>query len=267
MLSCRLPVKIAMAALILIFHAGQVLCAYEFYVSVKGSKQGEFMGESLRDLYKDKIPGFEFSMQFTAPFDASTGLPTGKNVASPVTFKKFWGRSTPQFLQALATNEILTSVQFEFLHTTPEGTEEIYYIIRLTNARLVQDKYSAGEFEKGSAVYSGEIQEISMVFTRLEIEDIGGHTMAVYDNSGLKKAVPDENLAKSVSFNVFRNGPVISLPVNSAADLLDLSGRTIRSFTVTSNSALNADDLQVPAGLYFVKVSGRKAMSLPVHLK
>ncbi|NLG18724.1 MAG: type VI secretion system tube protein Hcp [Fibrobacter sp.] len=267
MISCRLPVKIVMAALILIFHAGQALCAYEFYVSVNGSKQGEFKGESQRAAQEGKIPGFEFSMQFTTPFDASSGSPTGQTVASPVTFKKFWGRSTPQFLQAITTNELLTSVKFEFLHTTPEGMEEIYYVITLTNARLVQDKYAAGEFKIGTTVRSGEIQEISMVFTRLEIEDMDGHITAVYDNSGLKKAVPDENLAKSVSFNVFRNGPVISLPVNSAADLLDLSGRTIRSFTVTSNSALNADNLQVPAGLYFVKVSGRKAMSLPVHLK
>jgi hypothetical protein len=142
MLSCRLPVKIVMAALILLFHAGQVLCSYEFLVSVVGSGQGEFKGEFPRDGDKDKIPGFEFSMQFTVPFDSSTGLPAGKIVASPVTFKKIWGRSTPQFLQAMITGEIL------------------------------------------------------------------------------KK-----------------------------------------------NSDLNADDLRGPAGLYFIKVSGGKAMSLPVHLK
>ena len=39
MLSCRLPVKIVMAALILLFNAGQVLCSYEFLVSVVGSGQ------------------------------------------------------------------------------------------------------------------------------------------------------------------------------------------------------------------------------------
>lgn len=141
MLSCRLPVRIVMAALILLFNAGQVLCSYEFLVSVVGSGQGEFKGEFPRDGDKDKIPGFEFSMQFTVPFDSSTGLPA-KNCGFSCNVQKNLGK-------------INTSV-------------------------------SAG--------------------------------------------------------NDYR-----------------------RDFK--KNSDLNADDLRGPAGLYFIKVSGGKAMSLPVHLK
>lgn len=91
MLSCRLPVKIVMAALILLFNAGQVLCSYEFLVSVVGSGQGEFKGEFPRDGDKDKIPGFEFSMQFTVPFDSSTGLPA-KNCGFSCNVQKNLGK-------------------------------------------------------------------------------------------------------------------------------------------------------------------------------
>jgi hypothetical protein len=37
--------------------------AYEFYVSVEGTKQGKFKGESVREQHKDKIAGISLLMK------------------------------------------------------------------------------------------------------------------------------------------------------------------------------------------------------------
>ena len=76
-----------------------------------------------------------------------------------------------------------------------------------------------------------------------------------------------DNLAKSVFFNVFKGGPRLTLPLSSRVSLMDLSGRSLHTFKVTGNGELRADELEVPSGLYLIRLSGQKAMILPVHVK
>ena len=94
--------------------------AYEFYVSIEGTKQGKFKGESTREAHRDKIPALAFSYEVTSPRDVATGQASGRRQHGPVTFVKAWGAASPQLFQALTTNEVLKTVLFEFVGTNAE---------------------------------------------------------------------------------------------------------------------------------------------------
>ena len=95
-----------MTALLLMQHVKAAM-AYEFYVTVDGTKQGRFKGESKREQHAHKLAGLSFSYEVSSPRDASTGQATGKRRHGPVTFTKAWGAATPQLFEALVTNEVL----------------------------------------------------------------------------------------------------------------------------------------------------------------
>ena len=154
--------------------------AYEFYVRVEGTKQGVFANETPREKHKGKIPGISFHYNVSSPRDAASGMAAGKRVHQPVSFVKRWGPSTPQFFQALTTNESLRSVVFEFVRTDANGEEYVYHSVRLTNAAVTEiDQYLAGD--EHAAAEAHELERISLTFQRIEIQSHDGKTMAVDD--------------------------------------------------------------------------------------
>ena len=114
--------------------------AYEFYVTVKGAKQGSFKNETPREKHQGKIAGIAFSYEVSSPRDAATGQASGKRTHHPLTFVKEWGASSPQFFQAAVTNEVLPSVVFEFVATDPNGEEYVRDTVKLTNAGVTRMK-------------------------------------------------------------------------------------------------------------------------------
>ncbi len=161
--------------------------AYEFYVTIEGTKQGKFKGESIRDKHKDKLAGIAYRHEIKSPRDVATGQASGKRQHGPISFTKEWGASTPQIFQALVTNEVLKSVLFEFVHTTPEGDEEVYHTIRLSSATVSNVKYSTGAAEsagtaKTTVTYdTHELEDVSFTYQRIEVESKTGKTTAVDD--------------------------------------------------------------------------------------
>ncbi len=89
--------------------------AHEFYVKMKGKKQGDFKGESIRKEWDKWMTGLSFEYSVQAPRDIATGQASGKRQHSPVIFTKEWGASSPLLLQALVSNEILENVEFDFI--------------------------------------------------------------------------------------------------------------------------------------------------------
>ena len=155
--------------------------SYEFYVKVEGTKQGAFKNETPREKHQGKIPGISFHYNVKSPRDAASGMASGKRVHQPVSFVKRWGPATPQFFQALCTNESLRSVLFEFVRTDANGEEYVYHSVRLTNATVTEiDQYLAGD-EAVVAVDAFELERIFLTFQRIEIENKDGKTMAADD--------------------------------------------------------------------------------------
>jgi type VI secretion system secreted protein Hcp len=161
---------------------GPALSAYEFYVSVEGTKQGKIKGESTRNAYKDTVVGTSFSYRVQVPRDTSSGLATGRRQHSLVCFTKNTGAATPQFFTALTTNELLKSVVFQFTKTSTEGSEFVDTTIRLTNATVVSFEIKAGDANNPSALTSAkqspQYEEVCFSFQRIEITNATGKTSA-----------------------------------------------------------------------------------------
>lgn len=161
--------------------------AYEFYVSIEGTKQGKFKGESPREAWKEKIPGLSYTHKIQSPRDIATGQASGKRQHGPITITKEWGPTSPQSFQALVTNEVLKSVLFEFIHTTPDGAEEVYQTIKLTDATVSCIEYTTGTGESAessktqSAYDTHELEQVSFTYRRIELENLPGKTSAMDD--------------------------------------------------------------------------------------
>ena len=156
--------------------------AYEFYVSIEGTKQGKFKGESFKEAHKEKIRGFGFFYEVKSLRDAATGQASGKRQHTPITITKPWGAATPQIFQALVTNEVLKRVVIEFIQTTPEGMEEIYHRMTLSEAAIVQLKQytqAAKISEQGVLDEKMELEDVSFSFKRIEMTNLPGKTSAV----------------------------------------------------------------------------------------
>ncbi len=155
--------------------------AYEFYVTIEGTKQGKFKGESIRDQHKNKIEGLAFEWKIQSPRDVATGLPSGKRQHGPIKITKEWGAASPQIFQALVTNEVLKSVLFEFIRTGDPGEEFVHHTIKILNATVSEQKptISMTKHEEHADVH--ELEEVSFTYQRVEIENIPGKTMATDD--------------------------------------------------------------------------------------
>jgi|tagenome__1003787_1003787.scaffolds.fasta_scaffold20693633_2 type VI secretion system secreted protein Hcp len=166
--------------------------AYEFYISIEGQKQGRFKGETGRaapseegtdddrGLGRNKIAGVRFVSEASSPRDVATGHASGKRTHKPILITKEWGAASPQLFQALVTNENLKSVLFEFVKTNAKGEEEIYHTITLTNAAVSNIKsYLDLTDTSGDAYDAHELEDVSFVFQKIEMENREGKTQAV----------------------------------------------------------------------------------------
>ena len=138
-------------------------------MKITGQKTGVFKGDSTQKGHTDQIVLSAYLFEVSAPRDAATGLPAGRRVYQPLTVTKQLNQSSPQTLNALVTNENLTSVVINFYQTTHTGTEVNYYRVTLTNANISADK----QFTNGSTVS----EQVSFVFQKIEQQSLTGGTV------------------------------------------------------------------------------------------
>lgn len=156
-------------------------------LSVEGVKQGKFKGESMRQRAADKIEVTSYSMELTSPRDLATGQASGKRQYQPLYIQKPTGAASPQFFQAVATNEILPKVVIEFYKTNASGEEILYYTITLENATVSGYK----QFTQATTTATGEkrsgqnenllFDELKFTFRKISVESNAGKTSAMDD--------------------------------------------------------------------------------------
>ena len=152
--------------------------ANEFYILMEGTKQGKFKGEANKEKWKDKSVGIGFSFEVKSPTDVASGLPTGKRQYLPIKITKQWGASSPQIFQALVSREILKTVLFEFVKSNSKGAEEVFQMIKITNATIVNHhQYINANTDSKQSL---ELEDVSFVFQKIEIRNRIG-TMATDD--------------------------------------------------------------------------------------
>ncbi len=151
--------------------------AFEFYVTIEGMKQGKFKGESQRETHKDAIPASGFVYEVLTVRDTTSGRTVGKREHHPILMTKEWGAATPQIHQALITNEILKSVTCQFVRTNRDGGEEVFQMVKLTNARVTAIKDYIQPPQVPSAASGPYLEDVSFVFEKIEIENLPGQTI------------------------------------------------------------------------------------------
>lgn len=157
--------------------------AYEFYVTTKGAKQGDFKGESPRKGQEKKIPCFSLEAGIVSPRDSMSGQATGKRQHKPIVFRKKVGGSTPQWVQALCNNESLSSVLIEFFESDQKTAQErVFFTIKLSNASVASHRIIQNVVEPGSTAPDAVLhEEISLTFEKIEWEHKVAKSMAEDD--------------------------------------------------------------------------------------
>jgi type VI secretion system secreted protein Hcp len=160
------------------------------YLVIEGTKQGKFKGsnptaaggriaimdfsfsvEPAREASSGKATGREASSPSvsektaTPPQDKSSGMTTGRRQHGTITIVKEWDASSPQLMQAASTNELLTSVDIEFVHPGSKGPE-VYKTIHMTNVMVSSIHQSstgaAGAGKSETIVFTAETENIQM---------------------------------------------------------------------------------------------------------
>jgi type VI secretion system secreted protein Hcp len=158
--------------------------AIQAYVKIKGTKQGQFKGESVQKTGAGtgQIPVIRFNSVATAPRDAASGQASGKRQWQPIRLTKQWGAASPQLVQALSTNEQLPSVVFEFYRPDPAGKQQLHYRITLRNAAVTSISSSLDLTLPAGAPYAGhELEDVELTFQSITVEDLSDKMTATDD--------------------------------------------------------------------------------------
>ena len=150
--------------------------AYEFHVTIEGSKSGLIKGDVVKRGHEGKIAGLAFDYEvIVAQSVRGSGQAAGKRQHSPITITKRWDVATPRLFQVLVTGETLKSVLIEFEGTDRKtGRKVIYHTVKLTNVSIT-DIFQYADAD------TGELEDVSFVFRKIEIENKISKTVAADD--------------------------------------------------------------------------------------
>ncbi|MBI3139525.1 MAG: type VI secretion system tube protein Hcp [Sphingobacteriales bacterium] len=178
--------KISLPILLLVFFLPLSGFGQTITISVEGTKQGKFKGESQKGKFADKSELAGYLLEITSPRDVASGQASGRRTFQPVLLLKATGASSPQFLQALSTNELLKKVVIDFYRPDPSGMEINYFTVTLENASISGYKQFTGplENEKFNPVNTILYDEIKLVYQRITVEDKINKTMTTDENMG-----------------------------------------------------------------------------------
>ncbi len=114
------------------------------YLTNCASKSGLKFDSSNKQKGREKwLPIIQLSHEIISPRDPASGLPTGKRQHKPVTILAELDRTFPLWNQALARNDTVKTMLFNFFVNrkidtvgSAAGTEVLAYKIELTNATV-----------------------------------------------------------------------------------------------------------------------------------
>jgi type VI secretion system secreted protein Hcp len=160
--------------------------ALQAWVAIKGAKQGQFKAEGATARRKDKwIRILSFSYELSSPHDAASGQASGKRQHKPIHIIKEWGACSPQLLSALAANEVLESVEFEFEKVGADGTESVYQTVTLTNASLADVRQFTPDIlqqqQLTKDIEDRELEEVQFTFQKIREENRDAGTVFIDD--------------------------------------------------------------------------------------
>jgi type VI secretion system secreted protein Hcp len=155
--------------------------AQNAYLTVVGQKQGPINGGVIVAGQAGSILVHAFSEAVTSPRDPATGLPTGKRQHSPVTILKEIDKASPLLMNALVTNENLTTWVLKFFGNDPAGKQVQVYSITLTNASIASIAESMLDNEIAANASLPLREEITFTYQKIQWTWTDGGITAVDD--------------------------------------------------------------------------------------
>lgn len=116
------------------------------YIKIIGETQGNitagaFTADSVGNVYQqgheDEILVQEINHEVTTSTDPQSGQPSGQRVHKPFKFTSSINKATPLMYQALATGEMLPTVEVNWYRTSTEGKQEHFFTTKLEDATIV----------------------------------------------------------------------------------------------------------------------------------
>lgn len=165
--------------------------AVQAYVKITGTKQGKFKapgGKSAQ--FADAIPVLRFESVASAPRDIATGQASGKQQWQPIRLTKEWDAASPQIISALTSNEVLSTVVFEFWRPDVAGKLQMEHRITLKSATIVTVDSTLDLTAPAATPGAGrELETIELTFQSITVENLTGKT-SVTDTGPVIAAQP-----------------------------------------------------------------------------
>ncbi len=110
------------------------MAAFDTYMTINGTKQGQFKGERMSEKIALTSVSHDSAM--------ATRMATGKRQHGSITITREVDAASPKFFQALSTNEVLRDVTIVF--AAPRAGARKVQTIDLKNATIVSDRKAGG---------------------------------------------------------------------------------------------------------------------------
>jgi len=128
-------------------------------------------------------------MGSSRPYDAASGLPTGKREHNPIVVTKEKDSASPLLLNAHYAQEVFASLNLSFVRPSSGAGEQVYATISLTNGAIVGYKTYHGlqpspvnHPRPGSmSVHTNELEEFELVFQKITYTNILNSTSTADD--------------------------------------------------------------------------------------
>ena len=160
--------------------------ALNAYLTLKGQKQGTINGSVTQKGRENKIMVIAVSHEVISPRDAASGLATGKRQHKPFVITKELDKSSPLLYTALCNNENITEFKLEFWRPRLQaaggaGSEVQNYIVKLTNAKIVDIRFTMLNNKNPELVKYAEYEEVAFTYEKIEWTWVDGGITAMDD--------------------------------------------------------------------------------------
>ena len=153
------------------------------YISIEGKTQGNitagaFTAESVGNIYvqghEDEMLVQQFDHIVTVPTDPQSGQPSGQRAHRPFKFTVAMNKAVPLLYNALASGEMLPTVELKWYRTSVEGKQEHFFTTALEDATIVNIDCKMPHCQDPSKSDYTQLIEVSLAYRKISWD----HTVA-----------------------------------------------------------------------------------------
>lgn len=153
------------------------------YLSMQGKTQGNitegaFTADSVGNIFveghENEILVQEVKHVVTVPTDPQSGQPSGQRVHRPLKFTCGLNKAIPLMYNALASGEMLPTVELKWYRTSIDGKQEHFFSTLLEDATIVDINTQLPHAQDASKADYTQLIEVSLAYRKITWE----HTVA-----------------------------------------------------------------------------------------